>query len=147
VDRQGLAESGAVWYILGNAVHEMEIELERTFIMLKPDAVRRKLIGEVIGRIEKRGLGIAAMKMLVPSRELAEAHYAVRGKHLHVVKKTLRKTVTEKIPLRDVLHHKVDKVFLGGYVVTKKGRKHSLFFNTRKEAEGFERMVKQGRRA
>lgn len=55
--------------------------MERTFIMIKPDAVRRKLVGEIISRIEKRGLGIAAMKMLTPSRELAEKHYdAHRGK-------------------------------------------------------------------
>jgi len=55
--------------------------MERTFIMIKPDAVRRKLVGEIIGRIEKRNLQIAAMKMLTPSRELAEKHYAVhRGK-------------------------------------------------------------------
>jgi len=49
--------------------------------MLKPDAVRRGLIGEIIGRIERRGLRIAAMKMLTPTRELAEKHYAVhKGK-------------------------------------------------------------------
>lgn len=55
--------------------------MERTFIMVKPDGVRRKLVGEIISRIEKRGLDILAMKMLTPSRELAEEHYgAHRGK-------------------------------------------------------------------
>ncbi len=55
--------------------------MERTFIMLKPDAVKRKLVGEIISRIEHRNFTIAAMKMLTPSRELAEEHYAVhRGK-------------------------------------------------------------------
>ncbi len=88
------------------------------------------------------------LSVIVQKIGRAEAHYAVRGKHLHIVKKTLRKTVKEKIPLREVVQHKVDKVFLGGSVLTKKGRKHALFFNTRKEAEGFERMVKrQVRRA
>jgi nucleoside-diphosphate kinase len=49
--------------------------------MIKPDGVRRKLIGEIIGRIERRNLNILAMKMLTPSRELAEKHYAAhRGK-------------------------------------------------------------------
>ena len=49
--------------------------------MIKPDAVKRRLVGEIIGRIERRNLNIAAMKMLTPSRELAEKHYAVhRGK-------------------------------------------------------------------
>ena len=49
--------------------------------MIKPDAVRRKLVGEIVSRIEKRNLTIAAMRMLTPSRELAEKHYAVhKGK-------------------------------------------------------------------
>ena len=55
--------------------------MERTFVMIKPDGVRRELIGEIIGRIEKRNLSIVAMRMLTPSRELAEQHYAAhRGK-------------------------------------------------------------------
>ncbi|MCX8053406.1 MAG: nucleoside-diphosphate kinase [Armatimonadetes bacterium] len=55
--------------------------MERTFVMIKPDAVRRKLAGEIISRIERRNLRIAAMKMLKPSRELAEKHYAThKGK-------------------------------------------------------------------
>ena len=48
---------------------------ERTFIMVKPDGVRKGLIGEVIQRFEKRGLNIVELKMLTPSRELAENHY------------------------------------------------------------------------
>ncbi|MHB9037517.1 MAG: nucleoside-diphosphate kinase [Armatimonadota bacterium] len=55
--------------------------MERTFIMIKPDGVKRKLVGEIIGRIERRNLSIVAMKMLTPSRKLAEEHYSVhRGK-------------------------------------------------------------------
>ena len=55
--------------------------MEQTLILIKPDAVRRKLAGEIIRRIESRGLDIIALKMLTPSRELAERHYAVhRGK-------------------------------------------------------------------
>ncbi len=49
--------------------------MERTFVMLKPDAVQRGLIGEIISRIEKKGLKIVAMKMLKIDRELAEKHY------------------------------------------------------------------------
>lgn len=44
--------------------------------MIKPDGVRRALTGEIIGRIEKRNLKITQLKMLQPSRELAEEHYA-----------------------------------------------------------------------
>jgi nucleoside-diphosphate kinase len=48
---------------------------ERTFVMLKHDAVQRSLIGEVIGRFEKSGLKIAAMKFIVPDLERATRHY------------------------------------------------------------------------
>ncbi|NLC11428.1 MAG: nucleoside-diphosphate kinase [Firmicutes bacterium] len=49
--------------------------MERTFVMLKPDAVQRNLVGELISRLEKKGLKICALKMLSISRELAERHY------------------------------------------------------------------------
>lgn len=56
--------------------------MERTFVMIKPDGVRRGLAGEIINRIERRGLNIVEMRMLTPSRELAEQHYAVhKGKY------------------------------------------------------------------
>lgn len=50
---------------------------ERTFVMLKPDAVQRGLIGELIARLERKGLKITAMKLIQVDRELAERHYAV----------------------------------------------------------------------
>jgi len=54
---------------------------ERTFVMLKPDAVKRKLIGRIIQRFEDKGLEIVEMKMLKMSRELAEKLYEEhRGK-------------------------------------------------------------------
>jgi nucleoside-diphosphate kinase len=51
-------------------------QMDRTLIILKPDAVQRGLSGEIIRRFEARGLKIAAMKMMQVSRELAEEHYA-----------------------------------------------------------------------
>lgn len=51
--------------------------MERTFVMLKPDAVQRGLIGQLISRFENRGLKIVAMKFMHVSQELAEEHYAV----------------------------------------------------------------------
>ena len=50
--------------------------MEQTFSMLKPDAVQRNLVGEIIGRFEKKGLKLVALKMLQISREMAERHYA-----------------------------------------------------------------------
>ncbi len=49
---------------------------EQSFVMLKPDAVKRRLAGEVLSRFEKRGLKIVAAKMMVINPELAKKHYA-----------------------------------------------------------------------
>lgn len=50
--------------------------MEQTFIMIKPDAVQRNLVGEIISRFEKKGLKLCALKMIHINRELAEEHYA-----------------------------------------------------------------------
>jgi nucleoside-diphosphate kinase len=49
---------------------------ERTFALLKPDAVQRGLVGEVLRRFERRGLKLVSMKLMRVSRELAETYYA-----------------------------------------------------------------------
>ena len=49
---------------------------ERTLILVKPDAVRRNLIGDVISRIERKGLKVVAMDLRTIDRETAQAHYA-----------------------------------------------------------------------
>ncbi|MEA3335250.1 MAG: nucleoside-diphosphate kinase [Chloroflexota bacterium] len=51
--------------------------MERTLVIIKPDGVQRGLIGEIITRLERRGLRIAGMKLLQVSNELAHTHYAV----------------------------------------------------------------------
>lgn len=50
--------------------------VERTLILIKPDAVERGLAGEILARIERRGFALRAAKLLTVSRELAERHYA-----------------------------------------------------------------------
>lgn len=50
--------------------------VERSLIILKPDAVQRRLIGRIIQRFEDKGLVIAGMKLIHITRELAERHYA-----------------------------------------------------------------------
>lgn len=52
--------------------------LEKTLVLLKPDAVQRGLMGEIIHRFERAGLKIVGMKMVHPSRELVEKHYPKR---------------------------------------------------------------------
>ncbi|MWA06213.1 nucleoside-diphosphate kinase [Actinomadura sp. LD22] len=49
---------------------------ERTLVLVKPDGVRRGVVGEVIARIERKGLTLAALELRTLSRETAEAHYA-----------------------------------------------------------------------
>jgi nucleoside-diphosphate kinase len=51
--------------------------MEQTLILVKPDGVQRALMGEIIGRFERRGLKLRGMKFIQMSRELAERHYAV----------------------------------------------------------------------
>jgi nucleoside-diphosphate kinase len=53
-------------------------ETQRTFVMVKPDGVQRGLIGDVIGRLEDRGLKLVAAKFVQIDRDLAEEHY---GEH------------------------------------------------------------------
>ncbi|WP_202320124.1 nucleoside-diphosphate kinase [Archaeoglobus neptunius] len=50
--------------------------MERTFVMVKPDGVQRGLVGEVVSRLERKGLKLVGMKMLWIKKELAENHYA-----------------------------------------------------------------------
>jgi len=53
------------------------LSAERTLIIVKPDGVQRGLVSEILGRFERRGLKIAALKLMQIDRELAERHYAV----------------------------------------------------------------------
>jgi nucleoside-diphosphate kinase len=50
--------------------------MERTLILVKPDAFARNLTGEIIARFERKGLRLAALKQMTATRELAEQHYA-----------------------------------------------------------------------
>jgi nucleoside-diphosphate kinase len=50
--------------------------MERTLILVKPDAFERNLTGEIIGRFERKGLRLVAMKLMKMERELAQQHYA-----------------------------------------------------------------------
>ena len=50
--------------------------MERTYVMLKPDAVKRNLIGEIIARIERKGYDIVRMQMMNLEKDLLREHYA-----------------------------------------------------------------------
>ncbi len=58
--------------------------MQRTLVLAKPDAVQRGLIGEIIGRFERKGLKVAGLRLLTVPRPMAEEHYAVHaGKHFY----------------------------------------------------------------
>src|ERR1700736_4254348 len=50
--------------------------VESTLVLIKPDALQRRLAGEILGRLERRGLAISAARLLTVDRSLAEEHYA-----------------------------------------------------------------------
>jgi len=57
------------------------LKVERSLVLIKPDAVQRGLAGEIIARLERKGLKIVAMKMLHMDKALAQRHYAIhKGK-------------------------------------------------------------------
>ncbi len=52
------------------------MSIQRTLIILKPDAVQRKLVGEIVGRFERKHLAVVSMKMMTIPKETAHQHYA-----------------------------------------------------------------------
>jgi nucleoside-diphosphate kinase len=61
--------------------YNLEEFVERSLVLVKPDGVQRGLIGEVVARLERRGLRLVAAKFMAVSQELAETHYAIhKGK-------------------------------------------------------------------
>jgi nucleoside-diphosphate kinase len=53
--------------------------MQRTLVLAKPDAVQRGLIGEIIGRFERKGLKVVGLRLLTVPRQMAEQHYAVHA--------------------------------------------------------------------
>lgn len=58
---------GLIWYFVAAGLSEMATQRERTFIMVKPDAVHRGIVGEIIRRFERKGFKLVAMKFIVVS--------------------------------------------------------------------------------
>ena len=70
-----------------------------------------------------------------------EEKYHINPTHIKIIRKTRWSKIEEKLLLKSIVFHKIDKLFHGGYILTKKG-KHLLFFNTKKELEKFEKLLK-----
>jgi len=64
-----------------NVKNFLEVNVERSLVLVKPDGVQRGLVGEVIARLERRGLRLIGAKFMQVSNELAETHYGIhKGK-------------------------------------------------------------------
>jgi nucleoside-diphosphate kinase len=53
------------------------MKTEKTFVIIKPDGIQRSLIGEIVGRFERIGLKLIAVKMVIPTSEMARKHYTI----------------------------------------------------------------------
>jgi hypothetical protein len=92
-------------------------------------------------------IGFVAMYIIISAAiqkvRKIEEHYRLYPTHVEIVRKNRFSTHKEKVHFKDVKHHKLDKAFLGGYMITHKGKKHVLFFNTKKEIQHFEEFIKK----
>lgn len=59
--------------------------IEQTLVLVKPDGVQRSLIGEIIGRLERTGMKVVALKMVTPTKDQADRHYALTEEWMQMV--------------------------------------------------------------
>lgn len=64
--------------LIHNEIFEVDVLMEKTFLMVKPDGVQRQLIGQIVSRFEQKGLKLIGAKLMKISEELAQQHY---GEH------------------------------------------------------------------
>jgi len=79
---------------------------ERTLVLIKPDGVQRRLVGEIIKRFEQTGLKIIALKFLLPSKELVNKHYPSEEEWF---RKVGEKSLGEKSPKEQIAFGKMIK--------------------------------------
>jgi nucleoside-diphosphate kinase len=92
----------------------MQLQKEKTLVIVKPDGVQRSLIGEIVKRFERMGLKIIALKMLVPTAEQIEKHYTLDPEWRRITGENTIKSYKEKglqPPSEDPL--KITEVILG----------------------------------
>jgi len=99
---------------------------ERTFVAVKPDGIQRGLVGEVIGRFEKVGLKLVAVKMLVPDEAHIEKHYTLDPEWRRVtgektiagyVSKGLKPPIDDPLKITAILLENLKKYMTSGPVV------------------------------
>jgi len=80
---------------------------------------------------------------IVQRIRLIRETYTITPTHIEIHRQHRFGSKKHKVHFKDIKHHKLDKTFLGGYVLTHGGKKHSLYFNSRKEVERFESFLKR----
>jgi nucleoside-diphosphate kinase len=93
-------------------INKGRIVMEKTLVILKPDAVKRKLLGEILSRFEKKNLEISNIKMEVISKEKADIHYA-HVKHLPLYDEMIEYMTTAPSLIMVVKGEKVIQVVRG----------------------------------
>jgi hypothetical protein len=83
------------------------------------------------------------LSYIIQKVRMVEEKYHLTPTHLEVTRKSRNKLSKSKIPLKEIARHKLTKFFMGGYLITKKGKKHLLFFNTKEEVMKFESFLKK----
>lgn len=99
---------------------------ERTLVIIKPDAVQRTLVGEIINRYERIGLKLVAMKMFVPDAEMIERHYTLDPEWRRItgektikgyMDKGLTPPINDPLEVTKILLEKLKKYMTSGPVI------------------------------
>ena len=99
---------------------------ERTLVIIKPDGIQRALVGEIVGRFERVGLKLLAMKMFIPSADMVEKHYTLDPEWRRItgeksikgyLDKGLTPPTTDPMEVTRILLEKLRKYITSGPVV------------------------------
>ncbi|MFA6227281.1 MAG: nucleoside-diphosphate kinase [Candidatus Paceibacterota bacterium] len=100
---------------------------EKTFVIIKPDGIQRTLVGEIVGRFERIGLKLVAVKMLVPTKDLARKHYTLDPEWIRKVgeksiagyiKKGITPPSTDPIVIGEKVLERLVRYFTSGPIIT-----------------------------
>lgn len=86
-------------------------------------------------------MGVYALSAQGIGAVLKPKHIYQLGTSLHITRQRGNIIQKEVTPVKDIVHHKIDRFFRGGYVVTVKGKKHQLFFNHSHEIDRVEEVL------
>ncbi len=105
-------------------------------------SLEKQWFGALIFTLVFLGIYIVLSTIVYEIRQ-AKEKYHLTPTHLEIHKHSRNKVIKHKVPLKEIKHHRLDPFFLGGYVLTHKGKKHPLFFNNKAEVEKFGQFVKK----